>query len=134
MSIYNQQFNLTQNPNSIYSLYSVSGISFTGLVSGSVLGTVSSGTANTGVDHYVDITLNATAISLLNGAQGSTFVFGGSVDEPLDSGNIVALFGFTSGLPEPILTLTEGATVPEPGTWAMLLGSLGTLAFMRRRR
>lgn len=132
LSIWNDGSDSFNDSTIIYSLFNASSIDFGGLVSGSVLGTQNVAAADTGVGHYVDITLNAAALSLLTAAQGSNFVFGGSVDA--GAGGFAEAFGYTGGEPAAQLTLNGSGAVPEPGTWAMLLGGLGGVFIARRRR
>ena len=132
LSIWNDGSDYYADATIIYSLFNASSIDYAGLVSGSVLGTQNVAAADTGVSHYVDITLNANALSLLTAAQGSNFVFGGGVDA--GAGGFAEAFGYTVGNPAAQLTLNASGAVPEPGTWAMLLGGLGGVFIARRRR
>ena len=131
LSIWNDGQDFYDDSTIIYSLFNASSIDYPGLINGSVLGTQNASAADTGVSHYVDITLNATALGLLTAAQGSNFVFGGGVDA--GAGGFAEAFGYTGGVPSAQLTLNGGGA-PEPGTWAMLLGGLGGVLIGRRRR
>ncbi|MGD0014054.1 MAG: PEP-CTERM sorting domain-containing protein [Bryobacteraceae bacterium] len=130
--IWNHGWNSTQDPSGTYTLYNPSAIDYASLAVGPGLGSVTAAVADTGVSHYVGIPLNATALSLLNAAQGSQFLFGGAVDI-IDPSLLVEFFGYTDGTPVAMLDLNSTA-IPEPGMIGMLLGGLAALGLARRRR
>ncbi len=133
LSIYNQAANSSAQPTTVYTSYAASGITYTGLGSGTALGSVTVGSANTGVSHYVDITLNGSALSLLNTASGSGFLFGGSINGTNTATN--QLFGYTNGTPVARLTLVAATAIPEPESWALIvLGFAALGSVMRRKR
>lgn len=127
LSIWNEASNYNYNPSAVYNVHSTSAISFDGLVSGSVLGSITVGAATNGTSHFVDINLNSTGIAYLNASQGQQIVLGGGV-----TGSNVQLFGYTGGLPTATLAVTSA--VPEPETYAMMLAGLGMLGFLARRK
>ena len=61
---------------------------------------------------YIQVTLDAAALSAINSNLGATFAIGGSVDQAVN--------------PPPV----SGA--PEPGVWALMLGGIGMLGGMLR--
>ena len=125
LSIWNDGSNFNNVSGALYNLYQAAGISYSGLVSGSSLGDILTSVADTGVSHYVDITLNAAGLAALTAGEGSTFVFGG-----FNNGD--QIFGYTGGVP--IATLTYTTTVPEPGSMGLLGFGLLALAFAKRRK
>jgi hypothetical protein len=129
LSIWNDRQDFTRNAADTFTLYSASGISFGSLISGPVLGTANVGSSDTGVNHFVTFTLDATGIALLNAAQGGTFIFGGGTAETTVESQ---LFGYTVGLPAAQLDLS--AAVPEPSTWAMMLLGFAGIGFIAYRR
>ena len=128
LSIWNDGSNVSTDPEVTFTSHAASGIDWLGLVAGSPLGAQNVSAADTGAEHYVDIVLNATALNLLNAAQGNLFIFGGGVDTDEPSSE---LFGYTGGTPSAQLILNE--TVPEPSTFLLLGAGLGGLAFFRRK-
>ena len=134
LSIWNDAANYNSDPNAVYSLIGASGISYNGLADGTVLGSILMSAADTGVSRYVTIDLNAAGIAALNAAAGSTFLFGGVITRNAHS----EFAGYGSGTPAAYLTLTQSAqstAVPEPASWALMLGGFGLVGgAMRRRR
>jgi hypothetical protein len=127
--IWNEGANYTDDTTRTYTLYNSAAIDFHSLGSGPVLGSVNVGVADSGVSHYVGILLNPTALSLLNAAQGSQFLFGGAIDL-LDPAVEVELFAYDMGTPARL----DYNSVPEPGTLTLLLGGLAVLGMAVRRR
>lgn len=120
-----------------YTVHQASSFDFAGLENGLGLGSVTLLSANTGVGHYVGISLNATGLSALNAAAGGQFNFGGSITtsyaNPQDTFDQIAIFGWGDGTPVAYLDYNT-APIPEPETYAMMLAGLGMLGFMARRR
>jgi hypothetical protein len=136
LSISNSGSNITAQPNSVFTLSAASGINYAALGTGTALGSITAGAANTGVTHYVNITLNGSALSLLNTAAGGGFLFGGSLNG--NNASVNQLFGYTNGNPVATLTLTPGtpvSAVPEAESWMlMVFGFAGLGAILRRKQ
>ena len=137
LSIFNDGRNFTQQPGTDYTIKGVTTINHAGLGAGAILGSINVAAADTGVDHYVDIVLNAAAITQLNSFAGGSFLFGGSVNSA--SADINYLFGVLDPAPRPAyLTLSNDPVinaVPEPASWALIIAGFGlTGAAMRRRQ
>jgi hypothetical protein len=131
LSIWNDGSNYNTDPAAVYTLRAATGISFGGLASGDTLGSVLLSDADTGVGHFVTIDLNAAGIAALNAAAGSTFLFGGVVTYSQHA----EFAGYTGGYPAAYLSLTQSGAVPEPASWALMLGGFGLVgSAMRRRR
>jgi hypothetical protein len=127
--IWNDSANSNSIPTATYRLYEASAITFTGLVSGPILGSVLTSVADAGGSHYEPIALNAAGIAALDAAQGSQFIFGGSNDGD-------EIFGYTGGAPVAYLDLSASATgaVPEPLSimvWVGLACAATTVAHRR---
>lgn len=94
--------------------------------------------ANTGLSHYVGISLNTAGLAALNANAGGQFNFGGSITTsfptPQNTNDQIAIFGWGNGEPLAYLEYNTTAPVPEPETYAMMLAGLGMLGFMARRR
>ena len=90
-------------------------------------------------DSFINISLNAFGLADLASAEGGSIAFGGSV--PLAEANSTAsnyIFAYSGGNGTAAdgntsLTFTT-AVVPEPSTWAMMVGGVGILLGFRRRR
>lgn len=136
--IYNTSVNKTLDTDAIYALYKAASFSFSGLEAGDVLGSITLGTADTGVSRYVGITLNAEGISALNAAAGKAFYFGGSVSSSYPNASSTSdkifAWGGTSGTPAPYLVYTQAGTVPEPSSLTLLAGTFVLLAGFGRVR
>ena len=140
--IYNEASNPDPSPydaGAFYTVHQASSFDFAGLESGPGLGSVTLLSSNTGVGHYVGISLNATGLSALNAAAGGQFNFGGSITtsfaNPETTNDQIAIFGWGGGTPIAYLDYsTTTAPIPEPETYAMMLAGLGMLGFMARRR
>lgn len=133
VSIFNSQFSSTIDPAAIFTLHAATDFSFAGLIGSPSFGSVSLAAANTGIDHYVAISLNSLGIDYLNANLGNTIRFGGMVTTTADPScnDCVAIFGSTLGLPAAQL-LTPG--VPEPASWTLLIAGFGLMGVAARRR
>jgi len=129
LSIWNDGANSCADSSRTFTVYAASSLDWDGLVTGPALGTQNLGEADTGVSHWVDIPLNAAALSLLTTAEGTRFVFGGAINT-INTSTIELFGGYTTGLPAARLTLE---TVPEPSAGLLGVG-LGGLALVWRRR
>jgi hypothetical protein len=116
INIWNNGQNFNTVPGATYNLYGASSITFGGLVTGPILGSVLTSSADTGISHFVAIRLNAIGVREMNAAQGSQFIFGG-----FNNGD--QIFGYTDGTPVATLDQTTNTVVPEPG--GLMLLSLG---------
>jgi hypothetical protein len=132
LSIYNHASNTISQSTTIYTSYAATGITYAGLGSGSALGSISAASADSNVSKYVDITLNGTALSLLNTASGGGFLFGGSLNGSNASTN--QLFGFTGGTPVARLTLVAASPIPEPESWALIVLGFAAMGAVLRRK
>jgi hypothetical protein len=135
LSISNNASNVTNQASSVFTLSAASGINYAGLGSGTALGSITAGAANTGVTHYVNITLNGSALSLLNTSAGGGFLFGGSLNGTNTSTN--QLFGYTNGTPLATLTLTSAtpvSAIPETQTWLLMVAGFAGLGGLLRRK
>jgi hypothetical protein len=130
LSIWNDGQNWTDNGAAVYGLHAATGISLDGLAAGPVLGSVLLGDADTGDSHYVTIALNDAGLAALNGAAGSTFLFGGVVT----GGGHLEFAGYTNGTPAAYLTINGTSPAPEPASWAMMIGGFGAIGAAMRRR
>lgn len=138
LNIWNPSQNNTVDPSAIYSLYLATDYTFSGLTGGSLLGSISLTAADTGVDHFVSILLNSTALSLLNANQGNNFYIGGHVTSntvPSTSFDQVTIGGWTNGSVPAYLDLNSTpSAVPLPAALPLMLSGLGVLGFASRRR
>lgn len=134
IEIYNPQYysGTLGNGASLFNLYAASSITYAGLISGPVLASITELAVNSVSLGYVTITLNSTAISLLNAAEGGYFIFGGKLNDTTPSAYV---FGNTSSSdPAPELNLTFATAAPEPTTWAMMILGFCGVGFMAYRR
>jgi hypothetical protein len=129
INIWNNAQNTNTNGSAVYDLYGAGGISYADLFNGPILGSVALSTANTGVRHYVSITLNSEGLEFESAHQGGLAVFGGDVNGAAP-GTTNEVFGFGEGDPVAIL----GRRVPEPAS-IMLVGTgwLGLAGMVRRK-
>ena len=97
---------------------------------GSVYGTRTVSAADNGTTLVT--TLNATAISALNAAIGSSFAIGGHLTF-IDMTGPTQESVFFNGNGQPV-SLALTLAVPEPETYAMLFAGLGLLELAARRR
>ncbi len=134
LSIYNASNNTTIDAAAEYSVHAASSFTFSGLADGPSFGSVTLGVADTGVSHYVSITLNSLGLDFLNSHLGQTIQFGGTTATSVDPSNCfdcVAVFGYTGGSPVAFLSLDA---VPEPATWALMIVGFGLVGTTLRRR
>ena len=133
ISIFNDGRNSTEVPGNTFVLRASPSISFAALTMGPLLGSANVGAIDNGISHFETITLNSTAVALLNGAAGSTFLFGGS--QMGSSAYTNQLFGYQNG-PAAYLTLTPlgAGGVPEPSLWATMILGFGLVGAALRRR
>ena len=124
ISIWNDGQNSNSNPTAVYNLYEAASISFGGLTNGPSLGQILVDTANTGVDEYITITLNAAGLAVLNANQGGQLIFGGNND---DGGQI---FGYTGGVPSPFISAN---VIPIPAAVWLFGSALAGLGWFRRK-
>lgn len=121
-------------PELVYSIYNPSTISFSGLSSGPVLGSISLADIKA-AEGFVSIALNGSAISLLNNSSGESLVFGGDIT---GSPYYNLLFnGITGRSGAQLILETNNSAVPEPSTWALFLlgfGLVGGVMRTTRRR
>jgi hypothetical protein len=132
LSIYNSANNSANNsPNEVFDLYASSALSYAGLTGNGIsLGSVTAMKADTGVDHYVDIQLNADGVAYINSNLGHSVTFGGSSNV-----GAAQFFGylFTPGKPA-VLSLNSANPVPEPASNTMLMAGLALIGVAVRRR
>ena len=119
------------SPNEVFSLYAPSSVTYSGLVgTGPSLGSVTAAQADTGSSHYVAITLNAAGLNYINSNLGKSVMLGGAID----SGS-AQFFGYPyAGSPAQLVLNSSVTPVPEPHPYAFLLGGLGLMGLIRRRR
>ncbi len=124
----------TLDPSAYYSLHQASSFTFSGLESGSALGSTTLADANKGVGQYVGITLNSAGLSALNASLGGQFNFGGTIttaySNPSSTSYQIAAWGWTDGSPVAYLDVNA---VPEPSQYALMATGLGLMGFMVRR-
>jgi hypothetical protein len=114
-----------------YTLDQATGLSFSGLGSGTVLGSIDGASVSAGSAGMFDsITINAAGLADLNSAEGSGFSIGGTV-----GGSTLDVWGYTSGTPVAFLDLTTSpAATPEPSSLALLgTGLLAGISAFRRK-
>ena len=134
LNIYNAFQNTTIDAAAEYSVHGASSFTFSGLADGPSFGSVTLGVADTGVSHYVSITLNSLGLAFINSHLGQTIQFGGTTAttvDPTSCFDCVAIFGYTGGTPAAVLTLNA---VPEPATWALMIVGFGLVGTTLRRR
>lgn len=119
----------TVDPDATFHLYAASDFTFAGLTTGASLGSVRLADANTGVDHFVGIDLNAAGLSALAAAQGNRISFGGSITTTYTDPSTTQLFafGYAAGTPAAYLRYN---VIPEPETYAALFAGLGLVGAM----
>ena len=117
------------DPDATFHLYAASDFTFAGLTTGASLGSVRVADANTGVDHFVGIDLNAAGLSALAAAQGGRVSFGGSITTtyPDPATNQLFAFGHYPHTPTAYLRYN---VIPEPETYAVLFAGLGLVGAM----
>lgn len=132
LSIFNDGRNYTEAPGNTFTLRAAPAINYTALGTGPVLASANVGAIDTGISHFEAFGLNGTAVGLLNGAAGGSFLFGGAASGDLSVES--ELFGYVNG-PAAYLTLTlADSAVPEPATWAMLIVGFGAIGGAIRMR
>jgi hypothetical protein len=118
-----------------YQLTSTAGFTFDLLGGGEAYGQSAYGV---GDDEMVrQVALNATALDAIRNAGGGSFALSGKVLAPVDySGDDVHYaFGNTHDpQTQPVRLLLTTAPVPEPGTWALMVGGFGLAGGTLRRR
>lgn len=134
LMIFNSEHNFTDNSGAIYNLYGASGIDFASLATGPILGSDALATADNGVGHHENISLNAAGLGFLNAHQGGLVLFGGDV-AGAGSGLNAQIFGYTDGRPGAMLLTVETSAVPEPRSLVlvMMLAFLLTVIIQRKR-
>ena len=111
-------------PELIYSIYNPANISFSGITSGPVLGSIALRDISS-QSGFVSINLNSSAIALLNQSAGRSVLLGGDIT---GSPFYNLLFNGVSGRSGAQLVLeVNNSAVPEPATWAMLLLGFGVV-------
>ena len=133
ISIWNDSQNYTENASALYNLYEAASITYGGINSGAILGSISASAADTGVSQYITINLNAAGLADLNANLGGQIILGGAVTGVSFGDPEVDFFGYTDGTPAAYLNI-NATTTPEPGS-AMLLGMglLGLAGMVRRK-
>jgi hypothetical protein len=117
-----------------YNIRQASSISFSDLVVGPVLGSISVSDANRLASRFININLNSDGLAALNAAAGGIFLFGGSI-AGADSQSVI--FDNTDGvLQAPQLRLVTSSVVPGPiaGAGLPALLALGGFVWARRRK
>jgi hypothetical protein len=125
-----------------YRLHQSLGFSYGLLTGGTLLGSTDVIAADTGISHYVSITLNSTALALLNLAEGANFVFGGGTSP--NGGQIFGYIGsLGDGAPVPQLDLVfqgqadpngDSVAVAEPTSLALFATGIAGIPLLRRRK
>ena len=115
----------------VFNLYDPNLISYNGLLGNGIsLGSITAINADTGVNHYVDISLNSNGLAYINSNLGKSITFAGSGN--LESAQFFGYL-FTQGKPA-VLSLTSVNPVSEPETYALLLAGLGLISAAVKRR
>lgn len=117
------------DPDATFHLYAASDFTFAGLTTGASLGSVRVADANTGVNHFVGIDLNAAGLSVLATAQGGRVSFGGSITTTYPDPATTELFAFGWSVGTPAAYLRYNV-IPEPETYAALFAGLGLVGAM----
>lgn len=134
LNIYNVSNNTTIDPSAVYDLHAATSFTYAGLGAGGSLGSITFGTADTGVSRFVDIALNQTGVAFVNAHRGSSIEIGGTVTTAFDTSSCfdcIAAFGYTGGQPTATLSTTA---VPEPASWALMIAGFGLVGATMRRR
>ncbi|HNJ76251.1 MAG TPA: PEP-CTERM sorting domain-containing protein [Azospira sp.] len=99
---------------------------------GATLGSYNASLSDNG--SFIRISLNGSGLSALNAAAGGLFVIGGRVTTLAGDTGSQTIFGFTNDNNMASTQLRLVTAVPEPETYAMLLGGLTVLGLRLRRR
>lgn len=139
LSIYNHAASRSGSVPASYTVTETTAISYAGLYGSIVLATVSLASANTGVNHFVDLVFTQAGLDWLNQHLGQNIVVGGTITTGTTActANCGGAFGWTDGTPAATLALqTAAVSVPGPIAAAGLPGVLAIAGYglLRRRR
>ena len=128
----NATFQLDSNPTPTTSIPGVFGdqIEFVN-VSGTFNGAPGTGTIGFGTGLFAALNITGTSLGFTQFAGPA--LFSGTASAPMFMTGTFALTSIVSG--RSTLTISEAvAAIPEPATWAMMIGGFGMIGFAARRR